>query len=186
MQMYNVLGALKILGVVMEYDARVRAVFDHGAVGFALIDRHTGNFVKVNKRFCDIVGLDENNAEGSSFMDIAHPDDMQENLHKVKFLLEGGLGDITMEKCFVQPDGSVVSCNLTLFPLWDIGVESDYYIAVVEDTTKIKSALEKLQKANDLLGQRVMELTAALETKTYELEAIKKLLKDKILNLKSA
>ena len=98
----------------MEHDPRFRTTFDQAGIGFALLDSRTGNLIKANKKFCDIVGLEKDVAEGSSFMAIAHPDDVRESLLTMKGLLEGGLGEFTMEKRYTRDDGSLVFCNLTV------------------------------------------------------------------------
>ena len=170
--------------LVMEHDPRFSTKFDQAAIGFALIDSRTGNLVKVNKEFCNIVGLEKDAAEGASFMAIAHPDDVQESLHAMQGLLEGGLGEFTMEKRFARDDGSLVFCNLTVLPLWDVDEEPNYHLAIVEDLTARKSAENQLKKINDLLGQRVVELSAELEAKTRELEATKKLLEEDVCKLR--
>jgi PAS domain S-box-containing protein len=168
----------------MEYDPRFRTTFDQAGIGFALIDSQTGNLIKTNKNFCDIVGLEKDSAVGSSFMAIAHPDDVQECLHAMKGLLEGGLGEFTMEKQYTRADGSLVFCNLTFAQLWDVDEEPTYHLVIVDDTTARRSAENHLQKINDLLGQRVSELMVELEAKTKELEATKKLLEEDVLKLR--
>jgi len=170
----------------MGQEARFSTKIDRGEIGLAIIDRATGAFVKVNQRFCDIVGLTEEEAEGATFMEIAHPRDLQNNLENMQKLMAGGMKDFSMEKCFTRDDGSEVFCELNLFTLWDIGSEADYYLIVLEDTTERKQAEEKMQLVNDLLGRRVQELTVELEEKTKELEAAEKLMKENILKLQAS
>jgi len=170
----------------VEYDSRFSIKFDQVLLGFALIDKNTGQLVRVNKRFCDIVGLEKDGAEGSSFMEIAHPDDLQENLQKMHTLLEGGLGEFSLEKRFTRDDGSMIFCNLTIFSAGDSSEDPAYHLAIIEDVTARKSAEEKARKINDLLGRRVLDLTAALDEKTKELEATEKLLREELLKLRQA
>lgn len=160
----------------MESDPRYNVSFNQGLIGLALIDSKTGNLVKVNRRFCDIAGLNEDKAEGTAFMEINHPEDLQGRLHHVRELLEGGLEDFNMQKCFTHENGEMIFCDLTLFPLWNIGDESDYYILILEDVTARKRTEMQLQQINDLLGKRVVELTAALDEKIKELEVTNKVL----------
>lgn len=168
----------------MEHDPRFRTIFDQTSLGIALLDCRTGNLIKVNKKFCDIVGLEKDVAEGSSFMAIAHPDDVLESLPTMKGLLEGGLGEFTMEKRYTRDDGSLIFCNLTVAQLWNDDEEPTNHLLIVDDITARKSAENQLQKINDLLGQRVSELTVELEAKTKELEATKKLLEEDVLKLR--
>jgi PAS domain S-box-containing protein len=172
--------------LVMENDSKVSVNFDQSSIGFALIDSSTGTFTKVNKKFCDIVGFEMDSALGRSFMEIAHPGDTKVNMQKMQQLMEGGLDECNMEMQYTQEDGSPVTCTLTIFALWDINEELNYHLAIIEDVSVRKSAKEKAQKINDLLGQRVVDLTAALEEKTKELEVTERLLKDDILKIKEA
>lgn len=160
----------------MEHDPRYKVDFNQGLIGLSLIDSKTGNILKANQRFCDIVGIEDHQLEGTSFMEIAHPDDLQSNLHHVQELLQGGLEELNMQKSFTKEDGTMVFCSLTIFPLWNVGDESDYYILILEDITERKRTEMQLQQINDLLGKRVVELTAALDEKLKELEVTNKVL----------
>lgn len=156
----------------MEKDPRFSAKFDQDTIGFALIDRETSLLVKVNERFCDLVGIKKDAAESTSFMEISHPEDMKDKLLHVHELLEGGLDVLSVEKNFTRKDGTSISCNFTLCPLRDIDGECNYYLALVEDITKNKRLERKLQEKIDVLEQHVEYLEAELERKTTELEAV--------------
>jgi len=155
----------------MENDPRFSVKFDQDPIGFALIDRETSFLVKVNERFCDLVGIKKDAAERTTFMEISHPKDMKDKLLHVHELLEGGLEVLTVEKNFSRQDGTSISCNFTLCPLRDIDGEFAYYLALVEDITKNKRVERQQQEKIDLLEQRVEYLEAELERKTSELES---------------
>jgi PAS domain S-box-containing protein len=159
-------------GFTMEHDPRFRARFDQESIGFALIDRETSLLVKVNEKFCDLVGIEKAAAERTTFMEIGHPEDMKDKLLHVHELLEGGLEVLTVEKSFRRKDGSSISCNLTLCPLRDIDGEFGYYLALVEDITKKKRVERQLQEKVDLLEQHVEYLEAELEQKTRESKSV--------------
>jgi PAS domain S-box-containing protein len=169
---------------MMENDARFKAKFDQVDIGYALIDSTTGILIKVNNKFCDIVGLEKDSAEGSSFMDMPHPGDVQESLHKMQELMQGGLDEFTMELQYTLEDSSTVFRNLTIASLWTVDDELMYHLAILEDTTEHKSSENQLKKINDMLAQRVQNLTTELDTKTSELEATRKLLKEEVANLR--
>ena len=159
---------------MMKKDARFTTKFDQVDIGYALIDSTTGHLIKVNKKFCDIAGLEVNIAEGTSFLDIGHHIDVQENLHKMQELMQGGLDELTMELNYTQEDGSIVFCNVTIASLSGAEESPMYHLAIVEDLTERKRAENRLKKTNDLLGQRVQDLMAELASKTEELELTKK------------
>jgi len=77
---------------------RFRAIFDQTAVGVAQIKTTTGNFVMVNKRYCDIVGYTQEEMNKTSFMEITHPDDLITDLDNMLKLVDGKIKGFTMEK----------------------------------------------------------------------------------------
>jgi PAS domain S-box-containing protein len=104
----------------MIKDARQLSIkFDQATVGYAYIDSKTGRFIKANKRFCDIMGYEEDAVTEITIMDIAHPSDLNEKMHNIQSLLEGEKREVTVEKCFTREDGSIMWINLSLSVLWD-------------------------------------------------------------------
>ena len=156
---------------------RFRAIFDQTAVGVAQIKTTTGNFVMVNKRYCDIVGYTQEEMNKTSFMEITHPDDLITDLDNMLRLVDGKIKGFTMEKRYRHKDGSTVWVNLTVSPMWDVGDKPDSHIAVVEDITERKQIEVKLKDLNKNLEQQVEERTA-------ELSELNKILKKDITERK--
>lgn len=167
----------------MKSELRFNAIFEQAAVGFAFIESKTGRLIKVNNKFCDIIGFEEKEALASTFMAITHPDDIQEDLDNMQKLLKGELRSFTMEKRYIRKDDSIVWGNLTVSALWSPGDKPDYHIAVVEDITLRKQVEKQLHDLNNLLDQRIEKRTADLLAKTKELEEINSLLKKSELEL---
>ena len=175
------------VGVLMlEKDSRFSVDFDQTSIGFALIDSSTGNFIKANKKFCDIVSFEPDSAEGRSLMEIAHPDEMKAKLQNMQALLEGGLDEFNLSMQETLDDGSMAHWKLTVLMVGEFSEHDRCHLAIIENLTARKNAEEKIQKVNDLLGQRVVDLMAALEKKTKELEATEKLLKEELPKLREA
>ena len=107
-------------------DAKFHAIFNQAAVGFAYIESRTGRLVKVNKKFCDIIGFKKGSGESDTFMSITHPDDLKEDLDNMEKLLKGDVREFSMEKRYIRKDGSIVWGNLTVSALWDAGQSPDY------------------------------------------------------------
>ncbi len=169
----------------MIKDLRYDAIFERAASGFAFIDSKTGKFVKVNEKFCDLLGLDKDALELTTFMSVTHPEDLQEDLDNMQKLTKGELRQFSMEKRYIRHDGSLVWGNLTVAALWDEGEEPDYHLAIVDDITVRKRAEECLQKSNELLEQRVSEHTEELRVRAQELEAANTVLVEHELALNS-
>lgn len=128
-----------------ESEQRFRAIFEQAAVGVAQIETKTGRFVRVNRRYCQIVGLEPEEMTATTFMAITHPEDLQEDLDNMEKLKNGEIRDFSMEKRYFQKDGSVVWVHLSVSPMWDVGEEPTHHIAVVENVTDRKTAEEEVE-----------------------------------------
>lgn len=128
-------------------ESRYRALFEQAAVGVGLVKTKTGQYVDINRKFCEMVGYSREELLSSNFQFITHPDDIQENCDRNAMLLNGSITEFTIDKRYIRKDGSVVWGNLTASPLWKPGeeVEEHHHIAVVQDITDRKLAELKLQ-----------------------------------------
>jgi two-component system sensor histidine kinase/response regulator len=130
-----------------ESEERFRAIFEQAAVGVGQIESETGRFLKVNQKYCDIVGYTQEEMEEMTLMEITHPDDVHRDLNNIKKLLRGKIRDSTVEKRYIHKNGSVVWVNLSVSPFWRVGEKPNYHIAVVQDITDRKAAEAELKKA---------------------------------------
>ena len=60
---------------VIESEQRFRVTFEQAAVGIAHVSLE-GRFLRINRKFCDIVGYSEEEMLPLTFQDITHPDDL--------------------------------------------------------------------------------------------------------------
>ena len=131
---------------LQESEQRFRTIFEQAAVGVALVETRSGRFLRINQRYCDMVGYTiEEMSGGKRFQQIIHPEDLQPNLDHTKRLLAGEVREFTLEQRYCHRNGAVVWVKLTVSPTWDSGEEPQSYIAVVEDITERKWAQERLK-----------------------------------------
>jgi PAS domain S-box-containing protein len=130
-----------------DSEKRFRVLFEQAAVGVALIDTKTGKFAKINQRYCDIVGYTSEEMVRLTFQDITHPEDVKTDLENMELLRQGKIKDRSLEKRYYHKNGAIVWVNLTISPLWAIGEEPNYHIAVVQDITERKRAEEALRQS---------------------------------------
>lgn len=130
-----------------ESEQRFRTIFEQAAVGVAFINTVTGRFVRVNQRYCDMVGYSLDEMPRTTYRALTHADDLEEQLANMRRLLAGEIGKFTMEKRLCRKDGSVVWINLTVSPTWRPGEKPEFHIAIVEDITERKRADERLLAA---------------------------------------
>ncbi len=146
--------------LIKEAERRYRTIFEQAGAGVAQIDSHTGRFVQVNRRYCEIVGLTEAEMLRISFKSITHPDDLQGDLDNMARLLCGEIPSFIMEKRYLRKDGSIVWVNLNVAPLWRPGEKPTHHIAIVEDITERKRTEEALRESEQAI-RALHEATAA-------------------------
>ncbi|MGH7146908.1 MAG: PAS domain-containing sensor histidine kinase [Nitrospiraceae bacterium] len=155
---------------IREAELRYRAIFEQAGAGVAQVESRTGQFVQVNRQYCEILGLTEAEMLGNTVGAITHPDDLERDLESMTRLLSGEISSFTMEKRYVRKDGSIVWVNLNVAPLWWPGEPPVHHIAIVQDITDRK-------RMEEALRQRERDLRAAVE----ERERISQDLHDGIL-----
>ncbi len=128
-----------------QSEERIRAVFEQAAVGVAQVETDTGRFVRVNKKYCDVVGLSEEEVRSTTFTAMTHPDDVGAELENMARLQDGEIREFSIEKRYSRRDGSSVWVNLTVSPMWAPGEMPSHHIAVTEDITERKRSEEALK-----------------------------------------
>jgi PAS domain S-box-containing protein len=155
-----------------ESEERFRVIFEQAAVGVAQIASRTGGFVRINQRYCDILGYTSDEMKQRTFQEITYPDDLQADLYNVQLLLDGEIREFSTEKRYYRKDGSIVWVDLSVSPMWASGEEPNYHIAVVEDITQRKQAEGELQQHREHLEERVATRTAELQERVAEVETL--------------
>ena len=143
-------------------EERFRATFQQAAVGIAHVAPN-GRFLRLNQRFCDIVGYPREELLQLTFQDITHPDDLDADVDHVQRLLEGASNTYSMEKRYFRKDGGIVWVNLTVRLLREETGEPRWFVSVVEDITRRKIAEKKIKRYQKRLKALASRLTVAEE-----------------------
>ena len=94
-----------------ESEERFRGTFENAAVGIA----HThpeGRFLRVNEKFCAIVGYPREELLEKTWHDITHPDDLAASIDVSAAALRGESPGLPLEKRYLRKDGSLVWVEL--------------------------------------------------------------------------
>jgi two-component system NtrC family sensor kinase len=134
---------------IRESEEKFRTLFEHAAVGVVQADSY-GNFIKVNRKFAEMLGYSQKEMDGKSFQTITLPEDLNESLDHVRRLINGEVQDFSVEKRYVHKDGGVVwtLVNVSVFRPGD-GKEI-CLIAAAQDITEKKKLEEHLIRSEKL------------------------------------
>ncbi|WP_121942970.1 EAL domain-containing protein [Acidovorax sp. 100] len=139
-----------------ESEERFRALFNQATVGVAQVDSATGQFVRVNQRYADILGYSPEEMVGMTFQSLTHPDDLAADMAQVRRLQSGDVPEYRLEKRYIHKDGHEVWGDLTVSSMWASGSAPGHHIAVVQDITARKRMEEDL-RANEQRLRSILE-----------------------------
>ncbi len=130
-----------------DSEAHLQSLFEQSAGGICETDLE-GRIVRVNDRYCQIVGRTRDDLLGRRMQDLTHPDDIAANL--VLFQQAAVSGEpFEIEKRYVRPDGSVVWVNNTVNLIRAAGSGSvPTMLAISVDIGKRKRAEDALRDAD--------------------------------------
>ena len=167
----NALSRERIDKVLREREERFRATFEQAAVGIAHV-APDGSFLRINRKFCDIVGYSREEMLGRTFQDITHPDDLAADVAQVGDLLSGKVDSYSMEKRYIHKDGGPVWVDLTVALVRNEAGRPLWFVSVVEDISgrkrmekqladnfeEIKALKQRLEQENVYLQEEIRNL----------------------------
>jgi PAS domain S-box-containing protein len=127
----------------------VRYAKEEEHVGIAHVSPE-GHFLRINQKFCDIVGYSRDEMLRMTFQDIIHPDDLDADLNHVQLLLAGESDTYIMEKRYFRKNGETVWVNLTVSMLREHDGKPIWFVSVVENISERKQIVEELEQREAL------------------------------------
>ena len=144
----------RISQALVESEEHFRNAFDYAAIGMALV-APKGNWLRVNRSLCEIVGYSENEMLVSDFQAITHRDDLGNDLAEIYRMLSGEILTCQLEKRYLHKLGHEVwaSCSASL--VRDAQGNPLHFIFQIQDITERKraeAAIHTLSLADELTG----------------------------------
>ncbi|MBX3652296.1 MAG: PAS domain S-box protein [Burkholderiales bacterium] len=124
------------------------ASFEQAGVGMSL--RLPGGrnspWLRVNQKFCDMLGYTREELMQLTAADITLPEDQQEAHRYNEKILGGQLESYTRERRYRRKDGSTIWCNVTISSVRGSDGKPSHVIAVIQDITARKEAETHLEQ----------------------------------------
>jgi PAS domain S-box-containing protein len=143
--------------VLRQSEERFRGTFDNAAVGIIHGDLE-GHYVRVNQKFCEIVGYSREELLGRTFGEITLGDDLDASVGKFKQLVQGQVSSYQLEKRLVRKDGAVAWVTASVSIRTDAQTQEVHTIAIIEDISDRKRLEAELRESE----HRWRSLTEAL------------------------
>jgi PAS domain S-box-containing protein len=133
-----------------------RRTFEHIPLGFAHVALD-GSLLRVNRKFCEIVGYTQSELLATTFQAITEPADLLEDLNLLTQLVNGEIDEYTLEKRYIHQQGHHVWVNLTVALIRSIAPTGkrgtpEYLLGAIKDITVAKHN-EFVRKQLELLNQ---------------------------------
>jgi len=119
--------------------------FHHAAIGMALVGL-SGQFLKVNRSLCKLVGYSAEELTKLTFQEITHLEDLEVGVALLESMAAGEISSCCTEKRYITKGGAVVWALRTASSVPGEAGLPVLYIVQIEDITARKSAEDGLRQ----------------------------------------
>jgi diguanylate cyclase (GGDEF)-like protein/PAS domain S-box-containing protein len=130
-----------------ESERKFREAFDLVGIGLTQVNMQ-GEFIIVNRRFCEMLGYSREELIGKSFVEITHPDDQEADLQLVKNAGTQHDLRISKEKRYIRKDGSILWAQRSGVIVRDATGKPQYGLGSIEDVSQYHASQETLRALN--------------------------------------
>lgn len=139
-----------------------RVIFERSTLGVTLT-APSGQLLKVNQAFADMLGYQIDEIQRRNFVDITHADDIAKSYECIRCLLGNEQSTYRMEKRYYHKNGQVVWVDLSTTLLRDDDGAPLYFLTSMADITERKRVEEDREKLQaQLLQSQKMESVGVL------------------------
>jgi len=150
-----------------ESEVRFRTTFEQAAVGICHITLG-GGLIRINRRFCDILGYTQDELLGQPIEGLIYPEDLAPERNNMELLLRREIDNYSMEMRHLRKDASVVWVNLSMSLVRNPLGEPKYFTGVIEDVTA-KRETEALRQERDLVQASSRAMSQFLANMSHEI-----------------
>ena len=108
-------------------------------IGMTITDPNTRQWIKVNDKFCEIMGYSRDELLHRTWASLTHPDDLEPSTREFERVLRGESNSYNLEKRFVHKDGSVIHATVDVHCARNADGTPDCFVATIQDITARKA-----------------------------------------------
>jgi PAS domain S-box-containing protein len=128
-----------------DSEALFRASFENTSAGACLVNID-GTFIKINKRFVELLGYTQDELRNKHFNDITHSEDRELGVTRMKKLLKGEISSAIFEKRYVHKMGHSLYALVSVGIIRNTDNSPRNLITFVQDIGPQKEAEKKLRE----------------------------------------
>lgn len=143
-----------------ESEERFRATFEQASVGIMQVSPE-GRYINVNRRFCEMLGYDEEELIGHHFSETTHAEDRETCCESFRQLIAGEVESYHAEKRYICRDETSVCVYLTVGLVRAPDGSPVYAVAAAEDITdrkRAEAALRESERRYRLLAENACDV----------------------------
>jgi two-component system cell cycle sensor histidine kinase/response regulator CckA len=138
----------RMMEALRESEERFRLAFDNANIGMCLVDLD-GRLTRVNRQMCEIFGYNQEELEGMTVNDIAHPEDRDISPSFIQRAASGEIEHSQFEKRYFHKRGHIVWGQVSSSLVRDFRGEPLYFISHVQNITEHKRTEEALRESEE-------------------------------------
>jgi PAS domain S-box-containing protein len=146
----DITDQIKLVTRLAEREEQFHHAFEYAPIGMALVSPG-GEWIRVNKMLCRILGYEKQEFLKQTFQDITHPDDLDIDLKQMYQLLGNKINAYNMDKRYYHKDGSIIWVSLNVTLVRDQQGDPSYFVSQIIDITERIKALEVISAQNNRL-----------------------------------
>lgn len=170
---------------LIQSEKRYRAIFEKADLGIYNLSLD-GNIINANKKFCDILGISNNEIGNYSYLDITHEDDIDKSKDAFSKLKSGQVDSMHIEKRYIRKDKTIVNVILSCTLINDIQGNPLYTVNTIEDITDRKKAEEESKQFRTIsdramIGNAITDLDGNVQYVNEYFTKAHGLIKDEVI-----
>lgn len=134
----------RTLEALNDREDRFRTIFDFAPLGIGIFGTKSSFVYQINSKFAEIIGRPIEELLTLDWKVYSHPDELAENIEKLKLLQNKKINGFSMNKRYIKPDGTIVWVNMTIVPFKEESSQ-DMHLCIIEDITEKKKRDEDIQ-----------------------------------------
>jgi PAS domain S-box-containing protein len=155
---------------LQKSEEQFRTVFEKGQHGMVMVDEKF-RFLKINPRFCTMLGYSKEELLTMSFTDITHMDYVESDISHLHQLSAGEIPEYTTDKRYIKKNGDEFWASVVASAVRDTDGRFLYYIGLITDITEQK-VIEMIQEQYNAEATRHAEDLTRVNDKLNLLNSI--------------